>query len=116
MSEEKSLNERLRALPSVDQMLNLPALAAALGQAPRDRVADAVRAALDAARARILAGEEADVTAQALADGALAALARFQRPSLRRVVNATGVIIHTNLGRSCLAESAVRAVEEAARG
>ncbi len=115
MSEEKSLNERLRALPSVDQMLNLPTLAAALGQAPRGRVADAVRAALDAARARILAGEEADVTAQALADEALAALARFQRPSLRRVVNATGVIIHTNLGRSCLAESAVRAVEEAAR-
>lgn len=115
MPENNPLNERLRALPSVDQMLCLPALASALEQAPRDQVVGAVREALAAARARVLAGEEAAPAADALADEARALLVRFMRPSLRRVVNATGVIIHTNLGRSCLAEPAVRAVEEAAR-
>lgn len=114
--EDNTLNERLRALPSVDQVLGSPELAPALEQAPRDQVADAVRQALAGARARLIAGEEPAVAREALAAEARALLARFLRPSLRPVVNATGVIIHTNLGRSCLAEPAVRAAEAAARG
>jgi len=55
MPENNPLNERLRALPSVDQMLCLPALASALEQAPRDQVVGAVREALAAARARLTA-------------------------------------------------------------
>jgi L-seryl-tRNA(Ser) seleniumtransferase len=68
----------------------------------------AARGAIDAGRARLLAGEElGDLRAEAEAAA---------RPSLRRVLNATGVIVHTNLGRAPLAEAALDAVREAAAG
>lgn len=116
MEDTQTRNERLRTLPSVDQVLGHPTLAPALAEAPREQVTAAVREAVDAARTRILAGEEAPADADAVAREARGRLARLLKPSLRRVVNATGVIIHTNLGRSCLAPSAARAAEEAARG
>jgi L-seryl-tRNA(Ser) seleniumtransferase len=72
----------------------------------------AARAAIDAGRARLIAGEElGDLHGEALS---LAASA--ERPSLRRVINATGVIVHTNLGRAPLPEAALDAVREAAAG
>jgi L-seryl-tRNA(Ser) seleniumtransferase len=100
------INERLRALPSVDR------LAAQVAEADGATAAEATaaaRAALDARRAALLAGEEDD------GDLVAAACARL-RPSLRRVLNGTGVIIHTNLGRAPLADAAVAAVADAARG
>jgi len=84
--------ERLRALPSVDR------LAQALA-----------RAELEARRAELVAGADDD------ADLVERALARLQ-PSLRRVINATGVIVHTNLGRAPLAAAARAAAATAARG
>jgi L-seryl-tRNA(Ser) seleniumtransferase len=101
---DPAVRERLRALPSVDQ------LAAALGPEPTPAEATAAaRATLDGRRAELLAG----------ADGEVDLVERARRhlePSLRRVLNATGVVIHTNLGRAPLAESAARATAEAARG
>ncbi|MGI8780795.1 MAG: L-seryl-tRNA(Sec) selenium transferase, partial [Solirubrobacteraceae bacterium] len=86
------MDDRLRALPSVDR------LATAVARAElRDR------------RAEILAGAENEVD---LVAGARERL----RPSLRRVLNATGVIVHTNLGRAPLAPAARAAVARAARG
>ncbi len=83
---------------------------------PRSMLVDRARAAVDEQRQLILAGAVEAVDVEAIltdaVNGALATL----RPSLRRVINATGVIIHTNLGRSVLAEPAVQAVVEAARG
>ncbi|HVH01021.1 MAG TPA: L-seryl-tRNA(Sec) selenium transferase [Miltoncostaeaceae bacterium] len=93
-----------RALPSVDAALRWPELAAILEGAPRGAVVDAVRDALAGRRAR---GEGAE----GLAGEVAAAL----RPSLRRAVNATGVILHTNLGRAPLAAEAVDAAAAAAR-
>ena len=95
MEDTQTRNERLRTLPSVDQVLGHPTLAPALAEAPRDQVTAAVREAVDAARTRILAGEEAPADADAVAREARGRLARLLKPSLRRVVNATGVIIHT---------------------
>ncbi len=97
------MTDSRRALPSVDAVLREPALGDLLASAPRALVVDAVRDALAERRAR---GADAD----GLADDVAAAL----RPSLRRVVNATGVILHTNLGRAPLAREAVEAVVEAA--
>ena len=110
--------ELLRQLPQVEEMLHdlrLQGLAAAL---PRAFVVDAVRAAIEEERERILAGERTDASGMSdrIADRAALGALALTRPSLRRVVNATGVIVHTNLGRSVLAPSAVRAVEDVARG
>ncbi len=94
----------LRDLPSVDRVLADERLAAE----PRPLALAAVRAALERARADIRAGREPDD----LVALALAELAAARRPSLRRVLNATGVLVHTNLGRAPLAAQAVaRAVE-----
>lgn len=109
-------NALLRSLPRVDDVLAHPELAPALAEHPRAIVLDAARAAIDDARARLLAGETvaADAASVARAAAGLAAIA--SRPSLRRVVNATGIIVHTNLGRSVLSERAAAAVDSVARG
>jgi L-seryl-tRNA(Ser) seleniumtransferase len=97
---------RVRELPSVDRLA--AALAEQLGASPAEAVA-AARAVLEERRARLLAGEEVE--------GELVELARERlRPSLRRVLNGTGVVIHTNLGRAPLAEQAAEAVAREARG
>ena len=94
----------LRGLPSVDRLLADDALAAA----PRPLATEAARRALDRAREAIQAGDDpGDVTASARAE-----LERLRAPSLRRVLNATGVIVHTNLGRAPLAPSALARVGE----
>ena len=96
----------LRALPAVDR------LAAAL-DAPHPLAVAAARAVIDERRAELRAGasDEPDLVARARER-----LARAERPSLRRVLNATGVIVHTNLGRAPLAAAAREAVALAAEG
>ncbi len=72
----------------------------------------ALRGALDQARATVLHGTPADVTADTLLDHAARLL--DQAPRLRRVINASGIVLHTNLGRAPLAARAIAAVVEAA--
>ncbi|MGH7378163.1 MAG: L-seryl-tRNA(Sec) selenium transferase, partial [Candidatus Methylomirabilales bacterium] len=102
----------LRRLPSVEEVLQEPATRALLERLPRWAVLDGVREALERARRRILTGgappEDLAAAAAALADAKA-------RPSLRRVINATGVILHTNIGRACLPEAALQAALEAGR-
>jgi L-seryl-tRNA(Ser) seleniumtransferase len=94
----------LRDLPSVDELAGHELLRGA----PHALAVDAARSALSRARDEIKAGlEPADLGRRALGE-----LEAATRPSLRRVLNATGVIVHTNLGRAPLAEAALaRAVE-----
>jgi L-seryl-tRNA(Ser) seleniumtransferase len=99
---------RLRDLPSVDELLRDERLA---GE-PRGPALAAARAALDRAREEIGVGAEPGD----LVERALAELAAARRPRLRRVLNATGVVVHTNLGRAPLAETALERVAEVARG
>ena len=96
----------LRSLPPVD------ALAAEV-DAPRAIAVAAARAVLAARRAELLEGRSGDPD---LAARARAAAAASERPSLRRVLNASGVIVHTNLGRAPLAEAAREAVARVAEG
>lgn len=104
----------LRALPSVDALLNSPGGAALIQTYGRAAALDALRVALHAARERLRAGENVTPDHAALLDAAALQLHRAFRPTLRPVINATGIIIHTNLGRAPLSEAAVKAAEQAA--
>jgi L-seryl-tRNA(Ser) seleniumtransferase len=87
-----------------------------LGEAVgRERVVQAVRAAVDEARAAIERGEPSVVEPAHLARRA-AAIVAGDRPRLRRVLNASGILLHTGLGRAPLAEEAVAAIGDVARG
>src|SRR5689334_4693940 len=93
----------LRDLPSVDE----------LARGLDDPLAvDAARRVLEQAREEIRAGAEPGDLHARLSEE----LARVRQPRLRRVLNATGVIVHTNLGRAPLAAEAIARVEEVARG
>ncbi len=102
-----------RELPSVDRLLDDERIAPLTDRHGHEAVASLVRDALDAARAEI--AHTGELPATTVADRVLAA-AEALAPSLRRVVNATGVIIHTNLGRAPLADSAIAAMSAAAAG
>ncbi|HET9799282.1 MAG TPA: L-seryl-tRNA(Sec) selenium transferase, partial [Gemmatimonadaceae bacterium] len=101
-----------RDLPSVGALLETGAVRALLDVAPRPLVVEAVRATV--ARARETASAPADDAGWA--EAIAARLADATRPSLRRVINATGVVLHTNLGRAPLADVALDAIAETAAG
>jgi L-seryl-tRNA(Ser) seleniumtransferase len=107
-----------RSLPSVHDVLEaVSAQALAAGHA-HELIVAAVRAELAELRQRLRQGEAADgaVAAEAVAARVAARLGREFRPKLRQVINATGIVLHTNLGRAPVAEEAARAAYEAARG
>ena len=104
--------ELLRSLPAVDTVLRNPAAESLTGHHGKASVTAAVREVLDRERRSILAGEATGITENSVIAEAGKLLSGR---GLRRVVNATGVILHTNLGRSVLSERAVEAVSEAAR-
>ena len=117
MATEKSLNERMRALPKVDEVVGLVELSDAIRACvPETAITDAVRASIQAMRERLLRGEDVDITSHAAAREAECRVRALARPSLRAVVNATGVILHTNIGRSPLAQEALDAVVDVSRG
>lgn len=107
------MQAQLRQLPSVDKLLQSDQLAAQAQIYGRALVVDAIRAELDQARQRVLAGES-PLSPAALAEAAVARLSAEVRPSLQPVINATGVIIHTNLGRAVLSQRARQAMLQAA--
>ncbi len=106
----------LRKLPQVEEALHHPAIEALLNIFPRGIVVDQTREGIGDVRKQILSGLEAEVELDAVATVILKRFVRLEKPSLRRVVNASGVIVHTNLGRSPLADTAVAAVNDVARG
>ncbi len=105
-----------RRLPKVSDVLDHPAVADARTRHPHAAVADGVRAEIDALRSLVAAGQSPDTSPDALAARVVARLELVARPQLRPVINATGIVLHTNLGRSPMAESAAAAAYSAARG
>jgi len=104
-----------RLLPSVDQALQRPEVQALVGAHGRPAVVRALRSALDELRRRAAEEPAGLETAVACLPGDVAVrIEAAARPSLRRVLNATGVVVHTNLGRAPLSPGAAARVAEIA--
>jgi L-seryl-tRNA(Ser) seleniumtransferase len=115
--------ELLRALPAIERLLARPAAIELAAQMGRNQVRDLLRQITEELREQIMAGtwaaESEDAPRALLFEIEQRLQRRAQRetkPSLRRVINATGVIIHTNLGRAPLPPAAIEALAEVASG
>ncbi len=123
---DSNLSERLRALPSVDALLRTPEASSLRGRVGAEHLASLARAVTEEMRAELRAGDggrhepgDAPGRDTLLAEAArrLALSAERERArGLRRVINATGVVLHTNLGRAPLSEAARLAVAREAAG
>ncbi|MFQ5812856.1 MAG: L-seryl-tRNA(Sec) selenium transferase [Anaerolineae bacterium] len=109
------MREELRKLPSVDRLLQEKGVQALAEEYGHDLTVEAIRQTLDLARQGIMAGQDCPSTDE-LVEMTRVSLEARSRPTLRPVINATGVIIHTNLGRAPLSAEAQAAMELAARG
>ncbi|MBK9446991.1 MAG: L-seryl-tRNA(Sec) selenium transferase [Betaproteobacteria bacterium] len=103
----------LSQLPSVDRLLALPALVAAIANHGRQPITDCTRAELAAARELVRAGHPPP-DPEALAASIVERAGKLARPNLRPVFNLSGTVLHTNLGRALLAKEAVEAMAIAA--
>ena len=104
----------LRSLPSVDRLLGR--CDELVGRYGIDLVTDAARTVLDGSRTAIRAGEDVDVSADALVATIDNHLAAQLSPTLIPLINATGVIVHTNLGRAPLSAEAIATTNDIAAG
>lgn len=116
---KKPVNPLLRQLPSVDALLQEPRIQSALIEHPRKLVLDSIRTVMDvlrrALREQAQNVQEPDLTPDALIDDILEHLAIASDYTLRPVINGTGIVIHTNLGRSLLPEEAVQRLSSLSR-
>ena len=106
----------LRDLPSVEQLLQTPRVVDLVTRYGRPLTLDALRLSLDEARVAVKSGADSTLSRDALISRAETLLAGWTRPTLQPVINATGVILHTNLGRAPLSRATVEAMTSAALG
>src|SRR5919107_1120969 len=106
----------MRSIPSIEQLRLRPAMLGLEERYGRAAVVEALRAEAAAVRGAQDPGADHASVADAIQDGAARRLAAAAAPSLRRVINATGVILHTNLGRAPLARAAAERVAALAAG
>jgi L-seryl-tRNA(Ser) seleniumtransferase len=109
------MDTEFRRLPGVDKVLADKRLAQAGVDYPHELLVDVIRRRLEAERLSIAAGRPC-ATLDAIVTSVIAELEALNTPTLRRVVNASGVILHTNLGRAPLSREALAAVEDVSRG
>jgi len=102
-------------LPKVDKVLAEPIISTALAKIPHTLVLKGIRAVIEDLRKKLLSNqllETTILTPAAVASSAISLTHKLTNPSLRRLINGTGVIIHTNLGRSLLAKTALQRLIE----
>lgn len=110
----------LKKLPSVERILEDPRIAKRLTLLSRKGITRIVRETIDSFRSRLLGGElaassEVDIR-HSIADAVARSLEAIESGKMHRVINATGVVLHTNLGRAILGQRARRAIEETCSG
>ncbi len=109
------IQQQLRRLPAVDELLRHSSLAPIAATSTRLLLVEAARSTLVAIREEIRAGA-AGFSAEAIVGRVIERYHQQQRPSLRPVINATGVILNTNLGRAPLSQEALEAIAQVAQG
>jgi len=107
--------KQLRDFPSVEELLQSPVLIDVVASIPRAAAADIVRDVIAAAKERFSEGR-AKITTTSLEVEVTAVARRLRRQSTTRVINATGIVVHTNLGRSPLSEELFEAVKRTVTG
>ncbi len=111
-------NRRLRDLPGIDKLLQQPQLTGIKDQIPYAILLEAAQTIVEECRNRILNATEPPLSVpdlDTIANQAVQLARRLNAPHLRPVINATGTLLHTNLGRAPLADAALRAVADVAR-
>ncbi|MDP6501309.1 MAG: L-seryl-tRNA(Sec) selenium transferase [Dehalococcoidales bacterium] len=104
------MDSEFRRLPSVDKVISVERIQQLAGEFPRELLVSLVRQQLEQERLAIVAGNKCSSIDQ-IVTSVSEQLGRLETPSLRPVVNATGVILHTNLGRAPLSREAIAAME-----
>lgn len=109
-SPSTARSQSLRQLPSVDRLLLVPAVQSLLVEIPHHMQVELARDVLEGARAAIIEGNDAPSVDELILGMQKAAAQRYL-PSLQPLINATGVILHTNLGRAPLCQTAIEAMQ-----
>lgn len=109
-------DNKLRSIPSIDRLLSIVATDKEINAYPRELVVTCLRQAAAQAREALRLDSERESSPAALIAETKAMLTRHSRSSLRRVVNATGVVLHTNLGRAPLGRRARECVTDVMAG
>jgi L-seryl-tRNA(Ser) seleniumtransferase len=119
-NQDESTAAVLRRLPSVDSLLQDATLENCAAEVGREVVVDAIRRAIDQLRAAIVSGTDAELDETSVRERIVAGVKEnveaVVAPYYKRVVNATGIILHTGLGRAVLAPRALRQIQEELSG
>ncbi len=110
------IRDILRKIPSVDRILSESDILPYISSLGRERTVLIVRAALEDLKAQIIAGQTQDIDGRAIVEYVAGALKTESLSRMRRVINATGVILHTNLGRAVLSGDCIGRMRESAGG
>ena len=118
LKSDSGVEALLRSLPSIEALLNEPCLVELAGQFPRTYLVKEARQKIASLRSQILNGDRGprEISVDRLASDIVDAVIQHWGPSPTHVINATGVILHTNLGRATLSDYAARAAQLAAIG
>lgn len=106
---------RLRQIPKIDEILKQPVIQTAGQQIQRSLLMESIHETVENIRQAILAGDDASVDMDFICSEVLLACKQKNTMSLRPVINATGIILHTNLGRAKLSDAAVQAITNIAQ-
>ena len=115
-TEKNNKQELLSSLPSVDELLKGAGMLSLLSGHPRAVVVQAIREVLSEAREKIIDARTADTSAEALSAAISGRIQKLSTFSLLPVINATGIVLHTNLGRAVLSEKALNNVIAVSKG
>lgn len=106
-------SQLLRKIPKVDELLRHPSLSSLSCQ--HTVLTESVREVIDTLRQQILAGEEPCLEEESICEEVIRCVTKKTTMSLRPVINATGIVLHTNLGRAKLSDAAVKAIQSVAQ-